>query len=265
MTPDTIRLAESRIRERIDEVYVDPSGKAAPIYDGVIDAKRYCGSDPRIMWILKEPWDDVDSSGGGWSLCSDLLAQKPVSSLSQSTFHPIIYIAYGLFHGVRSYDMMPWVRDMNDAEDILRRLAYINAKKLPGVTRGAYAPTIMEWYSRGRDVLHDQIAAYSPDIVFGCSPHMPAILDDLAAGWQERKQTAGSSDCVWQDDVLFVHVYHPGQTSISRARYVDDALSAVALAMQDEQSRTRRWTQRLPAVTSAACAPVAPSGSRESP
>jgi len=229
MTPDFFKQAGSRIREKVDEAYVDPSGRAAPIYDGIIDEELYCSSTPRVMWILKEPWDDEGSSGGGWSLCSDLLAITPVSSLSQSTFHPIIYIAYGLFNGL-NYEEMPWIRDMKDAEITLRRLAFINAKKLPGVTRGARASSILAWYGRGRDVIRDQISSYDPQIIFGCAPHFSAILDDMNPLWRDAKQTTGSAEFVRIDQKLFVHVYHPGQTRIKRKTYVDDALMAVRLS-----------------------------------
>ncbi len=97
----------------------------------------------------------------------------------------------------------------------------------------------MKWYSRGREVIREQIAAYSPNIVFGCSPHMPAILDDLAGDWQQRSQVVGSAAFVWRRDSLFVHVYHPGQTKIGRAQYVDDALSAVTLAMESGRGLRR--------------------------
>lgn len=233
MTPELIQAEDARIREMVESIYVDPTERAAPIFDGVIDAHRYCASSCRVMWILKEPWDDVNSSGGGWSLCVDL-ATKPVSSLSQATFHPIIYIAFGLFKGIATFDEMPWVRDMDDPEGILRQLAFVNVKKLPGVTRGAYGPTIMEWYSRGRAVILQQIASYAPDIVFGCAPHFTAILSDLLSGLAEQVQPVGSAGYVWHGNTLFVQVYHPGQTQIARARYVDDALGAVAQARQEK-------------------------------
>ena len=233
MTPDLIHAAEARIRSRIDEIYCDPRGLAEPIYDGVVDAALYCGTSPRVMWILKEPWDDVDSSGGGWSLTTDFLAKKRISEISHSTFHPIIYITYGLLNGLHSYDALPWIHDMENPEEILHRLAFINAKKLPGVTRGAYGPLIMEWYCRGREVIHDQIDSYAPDIIFGCAPHMPAILDDRIEGWRDRIRSLNSADSIHHEGRTYVHIYHPGQTQISRAKYVDDALEAVALHRQE--------------------------------
>ena len=240
MTPDLIISADARIREKIDAIYRDSHGLADPIYDGVVDAALYCATSPRIMWILKEPWDNGDSSGGGWSLTGDLIAKKRVSELSQSTFHPIIYIAYGLLNGVHEFDSMPWVREMDNPEEILRRLSFINAKKLPGVTRGTYGPLIMEWYGRGREVIQEQIDAYAPDVIFGCSPHMPAILDERIQGWRDQLLTSGSAESVHHLGRIYVHVYHPGQTQITRAKYVDDALSAVTLQIHStEQSAGR--------------------------
>jgi len=223
MDPALLRIAETRIRERVDAVYTDPTGKAEAIYDGIINLDLYCSANPRIMWILKEPWDEADCSGGGWSMCSDLLAKKPLASLSQATFHPIVYIAYGLFNGIDAFEDMPWIRDMDDPEGVLRRLAFVNAKKLPGVTRGASPAVVMEWFQRGKGIIKEQISAYSPEIVFGCSPHMPTLLDDRLKGSRDKKQSVGSADFVWHDGILFVHVYHPGQTQITRETYVDDA------------------------------------------
>ena len=34
-----------------------------PIPDGVYDADKYLSTSPRIMWVLKEPYDDFDSEG----------------------------------------------------------------------------------------------------------------------------------------------------------------------------------------------------------
>jgi len=236
LNPESLLGQESAFRDLVESVYVDPTGRAEPIYDGVINVNLYCSSPLRVMWILKEPWDEENSTGGGWSLCSDVLAVKPVATLGQATFHPIIYIAYGLFHGPMSFADMPWVRDMENPEDVIRRLAFINAKKLPGVTRGAYGPLILEWYSRGKQIIMGQIKAYCPDVIFGCAPHFPAILDDLDCGWRNRVRSVGSADYVWLKDTLFVQVYHPGQTQIKREKYVDDAMNAVWQARREKQN-----------------------------
>ena len=56
------------------ELGYDPA-KVEPIYDGVVDAGGYLASKPKVMWILKEPYDDFDAegkpSGGGWTMFTD--------------------------------------------------------------------------------------------------------------------------------------------------------------------------------------------------
>jgi len=51
-----------------------------PIYDGVYDVEKYLASSPRIMWILKEPYDDFTSegkpTGGGWAIYDCFTPEK---------------------------------------------------------------------------------------------------------------------------------------------------------------------------------------------
>ena len=37
-----------------------------PIYDGVVDAAGYLAARPKVLWILKEPYDDFDENGNPW-------------------------------------------------------------------------------------------------------------------------------------------------------------------------------------------------------
>ena len=231
-TVDWLIHEEEEIRRLVDKVYVDERGLASPIYDGVIDPVQYFKSPKRILWILKEPWDGENSSGGDWSL-SKALAEKPVSEISQSTFHPIIYITYGIFKKEPDYDEMPWVDQMDSPEDFLRSIAFINAKKLPGVTRGAYSPTILQWYQKGREIIERQIKAYNPEIVFGCSPHFPEIMENIFGEHNVPVKSIGSADYAFFEGRIYVHVYHPGQTQIDRQKYVNDALAAVVLAERE--------------------------------
>jgi hypothetical protein len=231
----TLLSAEVEIRRRVDISYIDPRGKAKPIYDGIIDCGLYLSAPMRLMWILKEPWDSPDSSGGGWSL-SELLASRPVRTLSQSTYHPIIYIAYGLFYDVLSYDAMPRVGAMEAPERILRSLAIANAKKLPGVRKGARQRSVMSSYSGGREIIADQIRAYAPGVVFGCAPHFPEVVRSHSSTTAAEIRRHGSASYTWRGSVLFVQVYHPGQTNLSRKNYVEDAIAATRAGLREKNA-----------------------------
>ena len=61
-----------KIYKNAKELGLLKEGSLEPIYDGVSDVEGYLESKPKIMWILKEPYDDKapDGSpqGGGWYL-----------------------------------------------------------------------------------------------------------------------------------------------------------------------------------------------------
>ena len=244
MNIEQVKEAEAEIRRLVTEVYVDERGKADPVFDGIISSERYLVCPFKMLWILKEPWDGPDSSGGGWSLITDQLATWPVRDLSQSTFHPIIYITFGVLKGVWDYDAMPWVSKMSDAEDVIRSIAFINAKKLPGATRGAHHPTILKWYRRGADIIDRQINAYSPEIVFGCAPHFREIM--LRAGIQtDIIRSHGCVKFAHASGRLFLEVYHPGQTQVKRVDYVNDALHVVRRNLRHRVRLCRGQARRL--------------------
>ena len=62
------------IQSRAVELGYDPA-TVEPIYDGVVDTEAYLAAQPKIMWILKEPYDDFDAEGmpvgGGWTMFKD--------------------------------------------------------------------------------------------------------------------------------------------------------------------------------------------------
>ncbi len=61
----------TKIQAHAKELGYDPA-KVEPIYDGVVDAEAYLATQPKVMWILKEPYDDLDAegmpAGGGWTM-----------------------------------------------------------------------------------------------------------------------------------------------------------------------------------------------------
>ena len=54
------------------------SQKNDPITDGVVHEARYLDCFPKILWILKEPWEVgiEETGGGGWSVTKDLIPKK---------------------------------------------------------------------------------------------------------------------------------------------------------------------------------------------
>jgi hypothetical protein len=217
---------EKRIRETIKREYVDLTRESEPIYDGIVNPEQYISSSPRILWILKEPYDNgKDRKGGDFSLTDDLLNKDTDRMSRQRAFQPICYINYGIWTHVHDWDKMPWLRNSEEMRNGLKRIAYINISKLPGL-KCSPSDRIIEAYQKHHGIIFDQIRTYEPDFIFACNPHVNLILKDL--GFSESKWTPFESAASIQisSKQRLVRVAHPSQREVKRVDYVNDAIKA---------------------------------------
>jgi hypothetical protein len=220
-----------QIEQEIWKDCIDESGNSKPIIDGIVDIDSYVKVHPKILWILKEPYDEVENgipAGGGWSLTQDVLGRDDFYSRirrTQSTWHPIIYVCTGLLNNFCDYGAMDYIHDNPGMVKILKSIAVINVKKLPGLTRTHSFNPIAEAYNTNKAILLKQIQTYDPDILIGAST-MPLFYDDLGI---DRKKIAkyGSINYVTKDSKIYIDAYHPAQTTITRSQYVNDIIYIV--------------------------------------
>lgn len=217
------------IESEIDKEYFDPSGNTSPIIDGIVDIEKYFQTAPKILWILKEPYDDQEDGmaiGGGWHLSKDFLAKKDFydrMGRSRNTWHPIIYISYGIIN-----DFMPWngmylIRNKPSMVDVVQQIAVINVKKMPGLTRTYNFTQIQKAYTEHKELLNRQIELYNPDIIIGGST-LHLFYDQIGIIQSELIEM-NSVKYVIKKGKLYIAAYHPGQTQIKRDAYVDDIIS----------------------------------------
>lgn len=91
---------------------------AWPIYDGVADTESYLAMKPRIMFVLKEPYDDskIDEQGrkvpygGGWDFPELLKKQSEAQHWPIRTWQRVIYALYGYRNG-KHYHEMDYIRN----------------------------------------------------------------------------------------------------------------------------------------------------------
>ena len=105
------------------------------IRDGIVDIEEYYKSPIRIMWVLKEPYDNKKNGGGGWAMKEILFkmvnGEKPKP---QSTWHPIIYSTFGILNNFRKLETMPRIGNDKTVAAVLKQIAFINVQKLPATT-----------------------------------------------------------------------------------------------------------------------------------
>lgn len=232
---ELIKLIEDceAIEDAIWADYIDVNEKCEPIIDGIVNIEKYIASTFQILWILKEPYDDEEdglASGGGWHFADDFLAPAGFYTRmgrSRSTWQPIVYVSYGLLNGCLNYDDMDYIRNNQSMTEIVRQIAVINVKKLPGFTRTNDFGPISAAYHKHQELLHKQIAIYNPNIIIGGST---LHLFYQRFGLQKEDEKAfGCVEYYEKDGKLFIAAYHPAQTTVTRDRYVDDIINLVRI------------------------------------
>ena len=195
-----------------------------PIYDGVNDIASYLESSPKIMWVLKEPYDIISegkASGGGWSIF-DLYNRESV----RPTLQVIAYTIYGYLKSVQ-WPEMGSIHDNLEILDVLKQIAYINISKMPSKTV-SNNDTIGRLYKYWEPVLHKQFLLYNPDvIIFGNT------YDHF-----EHYSVGHTLEPIYQDDEtglrvysylnkLLLSAYHPRQRKMTREKYVNTIISVL--------------------------------------
>ena len=210
---EAMTLAQGALRSEIDEL-ADSKGlwteDVGPIRDGVADIEAYQQSSPKVMWVLKEPYDDFKEDGspygGDYTLMEDLKKNRNAQlGTMPLTIQRVIYTTYGIFTDYE-YDDMGWYYEP-ETYKYLFQIAYINLSKMPG---GKKSGSMTTKYQIWRDIVLKQFDLYKPDVmIFGHT--FQDVKDDLGVRDEDRILTGnGWVDIYRKDNRLYVDAYHPG-------------------------------------------------------
>lgn len=215
-TIEEIESEQKRLQDKIQSVAENTglaTEKVWPIYDGVADVSAYVSSKPKIMWLLKEPWDDFDEEGnpcgGGWTIMEDLDGDEkrklPLGINLTKSQQRIIYATRGIDKGEEYIDM--WDYHHPEMYNYLFQIAYINLSKMPA---GKKSGDMTAKYQIWKDIVLEQIKLYNPDVIVLGSTFR-VIKEDLGIknsdlvltgnGWVDIYRKAGR---------IFADAYHPG-------------------------------------------------------
>lgn len=232
MNLNSIIEEDKQIQERVAREYRGPTSKSELINDGIVCPERYLSSSPRILWILKEPYDNGtcydNPEDGGWSLTYEMNKETDKWSRLRA-FQPICYINYGIWTGVHDWDEMPWLRDSEEIRNGLKKIAFINVSKEPGLKLSPDS-RIIEAYQKYCGLILDQIKTYAPNIMFACSPHANLILQDFGFSATQWEKFGSASSVQITPEQRLVWVYHPSSRK-KRDVYVNDAIKAATTSL----------------------------------
>ena len=163
MTVEELTQAQKELHDEIQhfaEKHCSANENLWPIYDGVKNIDAYLKSPLKIMWILKEPYDE---DGGGWEISA---AYKNEDGRKKATYRRMAASTYGFINNIY-YDDLVKVKDKESIFSALDSIAYINLSKMPGNNRTTNT-SAKAYYKLWKDFLHKQIRIYNPNvIIFG--------------------------------------------------------------------------------------------------
>jgi hypothetical protein len=229
---EEIQAAEAEVDSLLDKMSADDktSGFSIhdPIYDGVVDVDFYLDSHPKILWILKEPWEPLaeNEAGGGWSLTKHLIPKRITEQnvVGIPTYRKMAYVSFAVFDGFKNFSDFHSVRKSPQVGESLKKIAYINVKKYPGKSV-SYYDDIEFHCRRNHDLLQMQIAALKPDVIIaGAILHL--FYNDFGITRQDLT-SAGTCAFISRNGRLYINAYHPSYWGCDDATYVDDVVTVI--------------------------------------
>ena len=218
-----------------DKILSDVPGVYA-IMDGIMDYEKYLNANYKILWILKEPYDDFDVDGkplgGGWHLRDAIIPKQSFIEFTggRRTFEPMIYTTWGILNNFCLWENMKDVNNDPTMLNALKSIAYINVKKLPGYTTSNPAE-IEDVYQLHKEILLKQINCYNPDVII-CGSTLSLFMKDLSITNAEILEN-GSANYIIKHNMIIIDAYHPAQctstSGISQAQYCNDIITAVKI------------------------------------
>ena len=215
MTAEELGTKEKEIQKQIYEVAQKHNLliRADPIKDGIYSAKKFLSAPLRLMWVLKEPYDEVDNGiagGGGWSIPKDLFKAPEYDYYTKGNLSAkmLTRLSYCLLNDKKFAEST----DLSNTQEIaqsLQNIAYINISKMPAGTTTNNA-SLPEKYEIWKSVLLKQIETYSPDVIIFGNTFTYFITDLFGESTPESNYNFGrAKGFLWKNSLL-IDTYHPG-------------------------------------------------------
>ena len=190
--------------------------------DGIIDLQSFCQAPLKILWILREFNEVSHARQCGGDIRYDLrtFAQTQYGNVAEiwegysHTYRLIAKISWSLLNG----GQLPSKPARVLAQEVLDKIAVVNPKKWAGGANINPAE-INRFYQQNKDLLHLQIEAINPDLIFNASKNQDLLM---SLSPQEPFVRAGAFSAAWQQNSrrAIVNVYHPDQRTINHRTYL---------------------------------------------
>ncbi len=232
MNPKELEEKEATMREKIRLCAEENSLSGediAPIYDGIYSAEEYLNSSCRILWVLKEPYDDFDETGkpvgGGWSFADGF--EHPLNFAYGKTGSMVTYVSYGLLHNYL-WNEIDSVSKNPEVANCVQEIAYINLSKMPAYTTTSYSE-LWRKLDNWVEIVLEQIRIFEPQVVIfgGTFNYLRQNLIDDSLGI--APEVEGFAKCYDLGNCLYIDTCHPGArlSGADQEKYANSIIESV--------------------------------------
>ncbi len=233
MDAKSLQTEQQNIHQKIREVYENLVDRKVynkevlePINDGVTKFEEYLSERPRIMWILKEPWDEIRNGkpyGGGFSIPEIQQDKNFINNISYAQKRIIYTMQCIRTRGEEKYDNMNWYWKMPQH---LQNIAYINLSKMPGysTTDNAFIECAKPW----AEIVKKQISIYDPDVIILGNIYDVALQLKIIENAEFKESIDGLVDVyLTKENKLLLNAYHPSYYAINIRKYSESLTKTI--------------------------------------
>lgn len=197
-----------------------------PICDGICSIESYFSPFTKVMFILREPYDNFTTSGlsrgGGWSMTRDFF--KNPTWVAQDPYQTTFYVAKTA-NAILDSDFTKGkfnATGINDSAtyEVMNRIAYINLSKMPAERTTDVQILANKYRSYWKDLVKKQIKFFNPDIVI-CggtfdilNKYEPLVSENLS--YNPSYENGRIKTYKWnydgKKDRLLIPAYHPSSS-----------------------------------------------------
>jgi hypothetical protein len=219
MSPEELESLQLGIDQELTEMALSRGELCKPVLDGVVDAESYLRSSPKLMWILKEPWEEGEIEGN-WSV-PKYFREGEIKNVR--TYRRVAYVSHCALNYYPRYSVVRQTAS-DRVWGSLKNIAFINVKKFPGKSK-SYGPEITAYYRHYQALLLRQLAAFNPDVVIG-GYTLHLFCNDL--GLANDGFTSAGTAVYWKHrGCLYINAYHPGYWRIKDETYINDLVALI--------------------------------------
>lgn len=204
-----------------------PEEGRKPIPDGITNTELYTQAPQKILFILKEAYDekDGDKGMGDWDH-DDLLSNLTYTDLKRkATYNRVSKLTSCIFRTSSFSEFLNAKYSEKEMMEDFRSIAWINVGKYPA-PKGTKTDNsrLQQAYKFWKPILLKQIASYKPDIIiFGATFYL--FKEDLIGMFGIHEVI---SPWIYKDKCnrLYIATGHPANR-ISDQEYIDSIVNAI--------------------------------------